>query len=161
MGCEMAATPVRQIFETHLTVRDLDRSVAFYRDVVGLEMALRNEERNVAFFWVGGRGTTMLGLWAVGSSPLAMKLHTAFAVDLQDLLAAPEVLRKAGVTPLDFYSRPAIELSVLAWMPAASVYFEDPDGHSLEYIAMLPNNPRPEVGIVSYSEWIKGMAAAR
>jgi lactoylglutathione lyase len=31
---------VRGLFETHLTVTDLDRSVSFYRDVVGLPIAL-------------------------------------------------------------------------------------------------------------------------
>jgi len=30
--------PVRSLFETHLTVRDLDRSIAFYRDVLGLPL---------------------------------------------------------------------------------------------------------------------------
>ena len=30
---------VRGLFETHLTVSDLDRSIAFYRDVVGLQPA--------------------------------------------------------------------------------------------------------------------------
>ena len=31
---------------------------------------------------------------------------------------------------------------VFAWMPALSIYFTDPDGHSLEFIAMLPDDPR-------------------
>ena len=154
----MASTPIRQLFETHLTVRDLRRSVAFYRDVVGLELAHRNEERQIAFFWLGGRGTTMLGLWEVGSSPLMMQLHTAFAVDLDAVLAAPSLLRKSGVTPLDFFNHPTDEPSVLAWMPAASIYFNDPDGHSLEYIAMLPDAPEPEAGIVPYGEWVKRRA---
>jgi len=38
-------------------------------------------------------------------------------------------------------------------MPAASVYFDDPDGHSLEFIAMLPEPPRADLGIVSLSAW--------
>ncbi len=33
------------LFETHLTVSDLDRSIEFYRDVVGLPLALVLEER--------------------------------------------------------------------------------------------------------------------
>jgi lactoylglutathione lyase len=42
---------------------------------------------------------------------------------------------------------------VLCWMPAASVYFDDPDGHSLEFIAMLPDRPRPDLGRLSWSDW--------
>ena len=32
-------TPVDRLFETHLVVADLDASIAFYRDRVGLELA--------------------------------------------------------------------------------------------------------------------------
>jgi lactoylglutathione lyase len=42
---------------------------------------------------------------------------------------------------------------VIGWMPAAAVYFEDPDGHLLEYLAMLDEAPRPEAGVVGWSEW--------
>jgi hypothetical protein len=38
-------------------------------------------------------------------------------------------------------------------MPAASVYFDDPDGHSLEFISMLDEPPRPDQGFMSWSEW--------
>jgi hypothetical protein len=48
---------------------------------------------------------------------------------------------------------PIDEPVVLSWMPAASVYFDDPDGHSLEYICMLDEPPRPDLGFVSWSEW--------
>ena len=36
-----ALTPIATRFETHLTVSNLDRSIAFYRDVVGLPLAHR------------------------------------------------------------------------------------------------------------------------
>ena len=35
----MMMTPVERLFETHLVVADLDASIAFYRDRVGLELA--------------------------------------------------------------------------------------------------------------------------
>jgi hypothetical protein len=38
-------------------------------------------------------------------------------------------------------------------MPAAALYFRDPDGNMLEYLTMLDTDPRPELGIVPYSEW--------
>jgi lactoylglutathione lyase len=44
---------------------------------------------------------------------------------------------------------------VFAWMPAVAIYFNDPDGHSLEFIAILPGKPRPELGVISFDEWIK------
>ncbi len=146
-------TPIAGLFETHLTVRDVGRSSAFYRDVVGLAVAIEVPERNAAFHWVGGPGRTMLGLWGIGSSPNAMELHTAFAVALDDLLEAPRRLREHGVAPLSFFGEETDEPSVIAWMPAATLYFRDPDGHLLEYTAMLHDEPDAGAGIVPYSDW--------
>jgi lactoylglutathione lyase len=67
---------------------------------------------------------------------------------LEDVLTAPERLRAQRVEPLSFFGHATDEPSVLAWMPAAAVYFRDPDGHQLEYLAMLDAKPRPELGIV-------------
>jgi lactoylglutathione lyase len=39
---------LRGLFETHLTVSDLQRSITFYRDIVGLQQALDVSERNAA-----------------------------------------------------------------------------------------------------------------
>jgi lactoylglutathione lyase len=146
-------TPVRGLFETHLTVRDVPRSVGFYRDVVGLPVALDLPERNAAFMWVGEPGRSMLGLWGIGSSVNSMTLHIAFDVALEDVLEAPRRLREQGVTPLSFFGAETDEADVLAWMPAAAVYFEDPDGHLLEYLAMLAVEPRPDAGVLPYSKW--------
>ena len=150
----MTIVPIRGLFESHLTVSDLDRSIGFYRDVLGLELAHRIAARHCAFFWMGAPGQTMLGLWSVHSSPVYARLHIAFTVELQDVIASVGRLRAAEITPRSGGGGAAIEEPiVLSWMPAASVYFDDPDGHSLEFIAMLPERPRPELGIVSLSAW--------
>lgn len=141
------------LFETHLTVSDLDRSIEFYRDVVGLPLALVLEERGAAFFWIGRPGEAMLGLWSLGSAPLGLSLHLAFEASLEDVLAACEGLRSTGVTPLSFFGAETSEPSVIGWMPAVAVYFRDPDGHSIEYLAMLEEPARAERGIVPWSEW--------
>ncbi|WPZ36353.1 VOC family protein [Thalassobaculum sp. OXR-137] len=144
--------PIKSLYEAHLTVRDLDRSIAFYRDALGLPLATVIPARNVAFFWVPKPETAMLGIWAVGTAPMSMKLHIAFTVDLPDVERSVGALRAAGITP-HFNGTPIDEPIVLTWMPAASVYFDDPDGHALEFIAMLPDKPRPDQKIMSLSEW--------
>jgi lactoylglutathione lyase len=143
---------VRGLFETHLTVADLNRSVAFYRDVVGLPVALELPERGAAFHWIGRPGQAMLGLWSLGSAPMGMRLHIAFDMTLADVRTAPDRLREQGIEPLSFFGEPATEPSVIGWMPAAAIYFRDPDGHMLEYIAMLDGPPKPELGIVPWSQ---------
>jgi lactoylglutathione lyase len=152
--------PVQGLFETHLTVGDLDRAVDFYRDVVGLPLALELPERGAAFFWIGGPGQALLGLWSLGSAPVGLSLHVAFKVALPDVLDACDRLRSRGVTPLSFFALETTEPSVIAWMPAAAVYFHDPDGHLLEYLAMLEEDPLPDLGILPWSDWRTHRTAA-
>jgi lactoylglutathione lyase len=141
------------LFEAHLTVSDLERSVAFYRDVVGLAVALEVPERGAAFLWIGGPGEAMLGLWSLGSAPMALSLHIALATSLSAVLGACDALRSEGVTPLSFFGYETTQPSVIGWMPAAAVYFRDPDGHLIEYLAMLDEPPRPDRGIIAWSAW--------
>lgn len=148
----MALVPIQGLYEAHLTVRDLDRSIVFYRDVLGLSFAHRVPERHAAFFWMGEARATMLGLWEVHTSPVFIRSHIAFRVALADVERSVAALRTAGLTPRNGEAEIA-EPVVLAWMPAASVYFDDPDGHSLEYIALLDDPPRPELGTVPLSQW--------
>jgi len=153
MGSNPPPVPIGGLFEAHLPVGDLDRAVGFYRDVVGLALAYEVPERGAAFLWIGEPGQAMLGLWSLGSAPLALSLHVAFAASPGDVLDACDRLRSHGVTPLSFFGAEATEPSVIGWMPAAAVYFRDPDGHQLEYLAMLDEAPRPDRGIVPWSEW--------
>ena len=95
----MSIVPIRGLFEAHLTVSDLDRSIAFYRDVLGLSLAHRIPTRNVAFFWVPASDKAMLGLWGIGTSPLRLRLHIAFDVALPQVFESVAALRRAGITP--------------------------------------------------------------
>jgi lactoylglutathione lyase len=125
-----------------------------FEDVLGLELAQVALDRKVAFYWIGERGHAMLGLWEV-LGPQRLIVHLAFRVELDNLLRAPAHLRSAGIEPLDFSGNSTDEPVVLAWMPAASLYFHDPDGNLLEFLSMLPDAPEPALGVVSWAEWLK------
>jgi lactoylglutathione lyase len=144
-----------RLFEAHLIVADLDASIAFYRDRLGLELAQMIPARRVAFFWIGLRGTSLLGLWEGGAGPQKTTSHIAFATAPEDVIAAPKALDAVGIVALDFDGHPTNEPVVLAWMPAVAVYFVDPDGHLLEYIAMLDSEPRPDDGVVTWGAWTR------
>ncbi|RTR28348.1 VOC family protein [Deinococcus radiophilus] len=140
------------LFETHLKVADLKRSEHFYGEVLGLELAHRDETRPITFYWLGGRGEAMLGLWEEAPENI-QRQHFAFRSTVPEVLRAPAWLRERGLTPRNFLNDGTDQPMVFAWTPAIAIYFTDPDGHSLEFIAMLGGGPRPELGVISLEEW--------
>jgi lactoylglutathione lyase len=161
---ESPAGLFRGLFETHLHVADLDKAMRFYGEVLGLELGLKETERRAAFYWVGKDRNTMLGLWerppwAAGQGGNGMggnkilPQHLAFAVELEDLTATIDRAKQRGLELRDFFDCVTGEPSVFAWIPAASIYFNDPDGHLLEFIARLKGEPAPELGVISLTEW--------
>jgi lactoylglutathione lyase len=113
------------------------------------------EDRRIAFFWIDDKRNGMLGLWETGSSPMRMRLHFAFRMSLDGVLLSAASLKARGVAPLGFLGQPADEAEVIGWMPAVSQYFADPDGHSIEFIAVLDDAPDAEFGVGPYSKWLQ------
>jgi len=118
-------------------------------------------ESGAAFFWIGDPSSyssrcSMLGLWSIGTEPIGLTLHVGFEVaGINELLDAPKRLKDQGIMPLSFFGIESMEPSVIGWMPAAAIYFRDPDGHLMEYLTMLDyKEKRPDLGIVNWSEWI-------
>jgi len=144
---------VTGVYEAHISVSNLDRSVKFYEDVAGLTLAKKIEERGVAFMAAGGLDSGMIGLWSHGSSPLMIKSHFALACRLEDVLAAPARLKSHGIQAKSLFGEKIDEAIVIPWMPAVSVYFDDPDGHSVEFIHPLKGQGRSDLEIVSWSQW--------
>ena len=153
------ATFLRGLFETHLHVLDLERSMRFYEDVLGLELGRHERERRAAFYWVGKDQSSMLGLWEAPpwiidvTSNIVRMQHIAFAVSLGDLNSVIQNIKTKGIELRNFFDEVSDEPSVFGWMPAASIYFHDVDGHLLEFIARIDHEPSPDIGIVSLSEW--------
>ncbi len=140
------------LFETHLKVRNLERAIAFYRDILGLELGFYNSARGLALFWIGQRGQAMLGLWQVPETEF-MTSHFAFTLPLEQMRGVCTALERQGLAWRNFLNDDSGSLYVHAWMPAVSVYFSDPDGNSLEFLAMLPDPPQLEWGLVLWEKW--------
>lgn len=143
----LPAAKFRRLFESHLHVRDLQRSMDFYGDVLGLELGLHEVERRAAFYWIGGRGTSMLGLWEqppwTGAIQTAIvPHHIAFEVASRDLAAAIRRLQQRGIETRNFDDEVTSLPSAFPWIPALSIYFNDPDGHLLELIAKTTRTKR-------------------
>jgi catechol 2,3-dioxygenase-like lactoylglutathione lyase family enzyme len=116
--------PIRGLYEVAIRVKDLPASEAFYRDILGLQVGIRDDRRNWLFLRAGGDAGMIVLQQEVGDWPLQ---HFAFSVDEADIERAAQILREHGVE---------VEGPVVHdWMPAKSIYFGDPDGNSLELLA--------------------------
>jgi catechol 2,3-dioxygenase-like lactoylglutathione lyase family enzyme len=126
-GKETVMLAIRGIYEVALRVKDLVKAEAFYRDVLGLEVGLRDARRPWLFLRAGSQAGMLVLQEDQGEWPTQ---HLAFTVDASDIERAAAALREHGVT----VRGPVFH----AWMPATSVYFTDPDGHQLERCAPMP-----------------------
>jgi lactoylglutathione lyase len=146
---------IKGLFETHLFVEDLARSIDFYKNVLGLEQCYFDANRKASFFWIGKPKEAMLGLWEKPKN-LIDKRHFAFKSDVEDVLnKSVGFLKERNLKPYNFLNDGTERPMVFAWMPAIAIYFLDPDGHELEFIAILEGKPRPELGVISYGEWLE------
>lgn len=145
------------LYETHIPVADTRASEAFYREVIGLPFAYRDPARDIVFLWVDEKEKAMLGLWGPTTvygkrDAISPARHFAFAVSFERLLQEIDRLSERGIETVGFGGRPTREPSVIGWMPSAQIYFRDPDGHSLEFITILPDAPDASF-IGPLSEW--------
>lgn len=130
----MGAVPrLDGVLETALYVADLDRSRAFYERVFGFE-AMLADHRMVGMAVPGGQvlllfrrgGSTQPSETPGGTIPPhdgAGILHVAFAIPLASLQDWERHLAAQGVP---------VESRVVQAHGGTSLYFRDPDGHSVE-----------------------------
>ncbi len=141
------------LYETHIYTKDFKKAVSFYQ---GLNLVLANiiDERKVAFFWLGdpSKREHMLGVWEVQDH--FKQSHFALRVSYAELLQVPEFLANKGINLSPFFGLDTSEPIVHPWMPAASYYFTDPDGNSLEYIAILDDHPSQDLPAMHLSNWM-------
>jgi len=117
--------PIKGLYEVAIRVKELARAEAFYKDVLGLTEGLRDERRNWLFLYAGGNAGMVVLQEDKGEWPLQ---HFAFTVSETDIKAAAALLKEKGVA----VSEPVYH----EWMNSVSLYFEDPDGHDLELLAL-------------------------
>ena len=125
----MAFEGLDRIGQIHLSISDVDRSVVFYRDVLGVPFLFRVPGQPMAFFDCDG---VRLYLGAPEREEFRSRAILYFSVE--DLDGSYEALRERGVS---FRGEPHVvhrtEASEL-WM----AFFTDPDGNNLALMAERP-----------------------
>ena len=139
---------------------DLDRGVEFYIGKLGFELGFRDTDGSGALLlYRHGHSRWMLGLFCVDKvvHRAAAEYHISFRVAEKHVDDMVPWLQAHGIEPVHPPGAPVqgkmSEPIVHGWMPAAAVFFRDPDDHLLEFIADLPNAPRPDFLYRPLSEW--------
>ena len=145
------------LYETHLFVENLERSIEFYKNVLGLKQCRLENERRASFFWIGEDKKAMLGLWEKEKEEIDLR-HFAFQCDPKWVLnESINFLKSHNLNYWNFLQDDNEQPMVFCWMPAISIYFNDPDGHYLEFIGVLPGTTKTseEKRVVTYDDWFK------
>lgn len=135
-----AASKAIRIGHVHLTVSDLEKSVAFYRDVLGFEVTQKLGEQAVFLSSGGYHHVIGLNTW---SQPGAQKpkegqiglYHVAVLYpNRKELARVLKRLQKEN-WPIDGVADHGV---------SESVYLKDPDGNGLELYADRPESEWPK-----------------
>lgn len=126
---------IKRLNHAVLFVSDIDRSVTFYTDVMGFEVAASEPRMNAAFLRTpGSMNHHDLGLFGLGAGAAPKQrhqvglYHLAWQVEtIDDLAAGREALLDAGALTGES-SHGATK----------SVYGADPDGNEFEIMWLLP-----------------------
>ena len=119
-----------------LYVRDVDRSLAFYRDVLGMELEWKPDEENV--YLTSGSDNLALHQLPAGREPGAVQMlgHIGFAVRSRDDVDAwARRVEKMGV---ELAKRPKTHRD-----GSRSFYFYDPDRILIQLIYHTPISENP------------------
>ena len=136
---DMSIHPQARIGHVHLTVSDLDRALAFYRDVLGFEVTSRYG-RDAVFLSAGDYHHHIgLNTWAGRGAPRPVPGTTGlyhFAIlypDRKTLAGAVRRVLDAGV-PLEGASDHGV---------SEAIYLRDPDGNGVELYRDRPEGEWP------------------
>ena len=130
---------IKGLGEASIRVNDLDAMQEFYEEVVGLEVLSRGES-SVFFVITEGYGghTQNLALFDAAnrmfleskSAQLSQEMttlhHIALNVALEDFESEKQRLEGLGVR---------VQATEHTWLHVRSLYFADPEGNTLEFVA--------------------------
>ena len=158
-----SSSPIRfhqGLYEVHLPVTDIERATDFYVGKLGFAPGFGGRGgSSTLLVYSDGRTRWMLGLFRVDTvvHRQPAEYHISFRVAEQDVDGMILYLRERGIEPVHPPTAPVqgpmTEPIVHGWMPAAAVFFKDPDGHLLELVAELSDAPRPDFLYRPLSEW--------
>jgi len=129
------ASPLPRPGHIGLNVSDIDRSVSFYKDLLGFQVLLEGGAGDRKFAFLGDGGKPVLTLWQQSTGSFEKRRpglhHFAFEVGAVDEVRRLEA--KLHARGIHFHYEgivPHVEGAA-----SGGIYFEDPDGIRLEVYA--------------------------
>ena len=130
---------VKGLGEVSIRVKNLDAMHKFYEEVVGLELLRRHESfvffkiadgygghsQNLALFDATNRGFIETKSLSLNSDTTTLH-HIALNIALEDFESERSRLEGAGLK---------VNATVHEWLHVRSMYFSDPEGNLLEFVA--------------------------
>ena len=147
---------IKGLYEAHLPVSNLQQSILFY-EKLGLTLAYQQEK--LAFLWII-QGENWLGLWEGDQATLPYHpsiRHIALRVDQEDILSCKQWLQEKDIairTAFGFTEQQ--QPLVLPNNPHAhaAIYFDDPDGNSIELITPIRLDVEEEFSMMTFEDWL-------
>ena len=131
----MSAINIQGIDHINLSVTNLERSIAFYRDLFGFDIREDHREDGQYTYVIMGAGqAAFLAIYEeadVAPPERPFISHWGFVVG--PLEPVRERLQAAGVGWL----YPERNGGILQWDRSRSMYIEDPDGHEIELVEVF------------------------
>ncbi|MEU8677571.1 VOC family protein [Streptomyces sp. NPDC048560] len=137
----MSKAPTLQTGHIGLNVTDLDRSLAFYREVFDFDVLAEGKEDDRRWAFLGRGSRLLVTLWQQSEGTFAADLpglhHLSFQVDtVEEVRATEEVLRGLGAAFAYDGVVPHGENGT-----SGGIFFTDPDGTRLEIYAPTGADP--------------------
>lgn len=131
---------IRGITEVVLLVRDVERSLAFYRDLLGLEVMAQPDSRGAVFLYVGKQAkgvpqqVVLVPLPPDAPGPPSERMqrplhHMGIEVAADEFDRERERLQGLGYD---------VRYGEHPYQPLRGLYIDDPDGNEVELIAPRP-----------------------
>ena len=125
---------IEGLAEVVLNVRDMDRALGFYRDLLGLTVISPPERTNPVFLRAGAATETLPAMVVLvqlpaGAAEFATPRtlhHLALAVPAAAFDATRDALTAHGL---------AVRTGQHPVLPSRTMYVDDPDGNEVEFIA--------------------------
>lgn len=116
---------IRNLNHVSLQVKDVDKTIAFYRDVVGLPLLPRPDFKfRGAWFQIGGAGQELHLIDGAGAPVSSTSRGDHFAIMVESLDDVEPILKANGVKYTGPHHRPD---------GAKQIFADDPDGHVVEF----------------------------